>query len=56
MIKLGSPGFFLNLTKFVQEVTGRYIIVMVNSLSPLLCFSYLQILEKASIELYILKI
>lgn len=33
MIKLGSSGFFLNLTKFVQEVVGRYIIVMVSSVN-----------------------
>jgi len=45
MIKLGSPGFFPYLTKFMQEMVDRYIIVMVNTASPLLCFSHVQILE-----------
>lgn len=53
MPKIVSPGFLLNLTKSLQEMVGRYIIVMANSPSPLLCFPYIQILEKACIQLYI---
>lgn len=37
---------------FMQEVEGRYITIMVNSVSPFLCLSEMQILEKACFELY----